>query len=542
MRGIYQPLYEKEFNGSEAFVNASRGEGAKVAVIVGDSTMTEEPTISFDKSRTIAGAIEKRLIEDNPETSWTIYHRAIGGTRTEHLSENRYADFQALIDVNITVPSWATPLTDSWFDHIVGLDPDILFIGFGMNDKYLLLTSTVQDIVNTISARLPNTDIVIVTNMVPNYYGSTVGVAGSVEQNGRLMPQHYWRTVAKYLDGWSVLDLGRAQTKAVAGFDPVFTYMNRDQNSVSSSLPFTFANSTDQDFGFTMSIDLSAALATSRMKVLTSFQGQFDGSWVEIYDNSGNIAVEFADLDNVQGRYLTVTSTVATPVSGTNVLGVWVRDNWCRIVVDNAEVFNGKIKRHGGSFKPQISMLDASTPGITITTYKATFLDNRPTLSYTQMFGTEDTSNNITGGNYLNHPTDEGFAKVVHPYLQTQNFALDKDRINQGILYSGGIAPVINNNTTYTLPTPQDSGILFMWCNRPNVGAMVGFNSSSSPIVLWSQTGAITTIATAGTDLTGTTGVGGEFTLSVKDGEIELENRTGNNISSLRYMFLASES
>jgi len=526
--------------------NAS-GKAAPVCVLVGDSIATPEPGVTFDDSGSLYGTLRRQIAAQNPTSSPIVYNRSIGGTRWDHLSNNKFPN---LNDLPMAIPTWpddpsVDTSTDSWLDTITALSPDVIFFNFGMNDREIFSEVHFQDVLFDMESQLPNTDLVFITNMVPNYYSSSPNRGGDDAQNARLFVAERVRTEATY-HGHGVIDVGREQVRKVAGCDPCLTSLGRVADAVSASTPYPIPQDCDRDFGIVATIPLEATTWDTRIKLTTSMQGDNSESWIEIYEDGGTVQVEFAVLDNTNGRYKTVDSGIPAATSGDLDLSIFLRGGWASVEIDGTLVFDGLIKRHGGTMRPVLSFLDGRSTAITVTAYAGTYQRVAPQMTFTEMFGSPAVSGDVEGGNDENHPTSLGWAAIFGEVFSATDLTMAKAYAPGGVVELGGVVPLMGDDSTYTIPTPFNSGKFILLCgNLGNgqavVGAELQYYSGADATVQFSQTASKTTIATAGTDLTGTTGVDGDFTISVKQGAIQLENRRGVSIGSVRYGFLGSD-
>lgn len=520
----------------------SNAADAPVMVLWGDSIGTPTPGTTFDESQSLWGVLRQEFASQNSAgISW--YNRSIGGARFDHI------DDATLDDTGLTVPTWpdnptVNTASDSWLDTVSALSPTTIFLALGINDGGtsgglpIMVEAKFQSAMAKIIAALPQCDIVFLTNFVPNYYSTNSGVSGRANQMGRLFVQERIRQYAM-ANGFGVIDLGRIQTRMTAGFDPDVNYLTRgNNNDATGTTPVTLTTS-ERDFGALFSMPASASLWTSRIKVTLSAQGPNAASWVEIYDSSGSVAVEFVVLDTIQGRTETV-SGVTTPTSGTVAFSVFVKGNTCRIEVNGAIVYDGQIERHGGEFAPVISFLDNRSQAVSaITDYYGRFFEVNPVITFPEMFGAVGVSNNVEGGNDQNHPNARGWA-MIQEALKDVDLSLDRGRVS-GVVDTLRALPALADDATYTLTTPFDDGTLELWCSNSGVYARIAYNAGSTArVVHGSILGANTTLAAVDTDLTGTTGTDTEFTISLKQGEFELENRRGTQIGTLRALFFGS--
>lgn len=85
-----------------------------------------------------------------------------------------------------------------------------------------------------------------------------------------------------------------------------------------------------------------------------------------------------------------------------------------------------------------------------------------------------------------------------------------------------------------TLGIPTE-GKLEIWSTAAGVAAVIFYRATSSPAEILSTLGTAMTVVAA-TTLAGTTGVDGDFTVAINDGQIQLENRRGFPVTA-RWMF-----
>lgn len=509
-------------------------------LLVGDSIATPTPGTTFDDSASLWGLLRREFAIQNPGRTPVWANRAISGTRWDHLSATRYPTLDDTNRADNVPASWGVDTsTTSWHDVLVAQEPDAIFFNFGMNDRDVFVENNFQQVILDLQADLPNTDLVIITNMIPNFY-STNDNGGMESQNGRLYVAERQRSFARYF-GYGLIDIGRAQGRMVAGFDPDRTTITRASNVVDVSTPYSMPE-TDRDFGLVFDLPVTATTWNTRLRMDLGFQSGLSQSWLEIYrDAGGNLAVEYAVLDNVLwGRFKTTVSDIAAPTTGNLSLSIFVQGQWASIEADGELLDEGIIQRGGGRFAPTLSFLDDRAVDFSATPYTASFVSTKPVTTFAEFFGVTDISRFIEGGNEVNHPAAAGWSTVFAEVMKEVDFHLPSVTALDGVVRVSGTLPPLDDDATLTLPAPADVGTLVLWSENTGTAAQVSFVATSSPAVQHSVLGSNTELATPGTNLTGTTGSDGAFTISVKDGEIELENRRGvTAIGTLRYAFIA---
>lgn len=505
-----------------AFSTAS----APVVVIAGDSIATDTPTTTADEIDSLWGSLQRALVSQSPSTTITFHNRAIGGATWTNLNA------ATLASTGLTLPSWATGDAGAqpWLDYIETLAPDLLFLALGMNDRQNFGTQQVRAALATINAWAKVPDIVFITPMVPSRMTANSNLSSFDAQNGRHFVAGYLRSKARY-DGYGLIDLHRQYCITREGFDPDSSSFLRGHVSTSFSLPKT-ETTYCQDFVFKFQFSATAGFWTGRrLRVDLSPRYANSESWVEIYNDAGNMACEFVEIDDAPGRYLQVTSAIATDTSGTRTITVGLKGSEIRIEYEGSVIYAGKVRRHGGLFQPRVEWTDASATALSIEFWYGVFARYMPQLTDSEMWG----DGTVVSGNDQNHPTSLGAALVYSQAIDAQDLRRMAGVV-PGFIKSAGVVPLLADDSTYSIPTPFTSGTFYLWCGNAGCGAVVHYNSAT-PAVLFSQVGSATEIAVAGTDLTGTTGTDTKLTISVKSGSIEIENRRGLGLGSIRYRF-----
>lgn len=532
-----------------------------IITIWGDSIARPLPTVTHDESESFDGLFRTAFSSANPDVTPTFFTRAIGAARIDHAND------ATLNATGLTLPTWPDnptydPATDSWPDVVVSTAPTTLIWHFGMNDGVvssdlpIFHEAKFQAVVTEMQTRLPNCDFVFVINMVPNFYSSNASLAGVAAQAGRLFVAERIRQFC-LANGYGIIDIGAHQCRMLKeGFDPTVIYRTKDVDTGTGSTPYTIAES-ELDFGIKWTMTASAALWTSRMKLTTSMQGPNAGSWIEIYDNGGFVAVDVVVLDTVPAR-VTITSTVATPTTGSAAFEAFLTGNTLRVELGGAVVADTQIERHGGTFSPVLSFLDLRQQAMTaVDTFKGRYARGTGTMTFAEMFGSESVVDGVTGGNDQNHLTSEGWAKIYKAALNAISLRLEREYINGGIIRSRGTVPAMDIDSIYSITPPTSDGFLMLTSDNDGVSAMVHYNCGSTPqidnrptaspaypltVTTYPGIGWQTELVTPGTNLTGTTGTSGKFSISIKNGSIQLENRRPSILGTVRYTWIANAS
>tara|TARA_R110002049_G_scaffold23545_10_gene83640 strand:- start:29543 stop:31468 length:1926 start_codon:yes stop_codon:yes gene_type:complete len=495
-----------------------------VVVIVGDSIATNKPTTSVNEVDSMWGIIQRRIREDNPDKNITFYNRAIGGATWTSINKPT-GDATGL-----TLPDWFTdPSTKAWMVHVEDLAPDLVIFASGMNDRENFVTVQFKAVMETVDNWSKATDRMFITNMVPSRMTATGSLSDEVSQIGRHFVAGYIRQWAEF-EGYGFIDLHQQYCITREGIDPRASHFIRQYSATAITLPHAEAVKC-ADFVYFLTFTSSATFFSGRrLRVGLSAENANGVSWLDIYESGGNIAVELSDNDNAPGKYTTVVSDVALPASGSHVLGIAVKDNMIKVSLDDTTVdgniYEGMTRRHGGPFFPRLKWTDASATGFTATFWQGKPIQYMPQLTDAEMWG--NGSDNT--GNDQNHPTSYGANLVYSQAFANQDFRSDQAEVFINI-------PSLADDAAMTIPVPFGSGVFELLCSNTGTGALVQFNALATPTIGYSIAGANTAVVTPGTNLTGTTGADTKMNISVKNGEIMIENRRGTLIGSLRYRF-----
>lgn len=146
------------------------------------------------------------LRKEFPAVTFQAFNRGLGGRTVENASNSNYlsgTDFTAY---------W-TSGTKSWRDYVKETNPDVLFIGFGMNAQ----TSTINGVTSLalikqfIDTWEKKPTVILLTNWLPRKEW-----IGEAEYNKRVEAMRYTRLWAKEV-GYNLLDIGDRYCKNILG-------------------------------------------------------------------------------------------------------------------------------------------------------------------------------------------------------------------------------------------------------------------------------------------------------------------------------------
>jgi hypothetical protein len=235
------------------------------------------------------------------------------------------------------------------------------------------------------------------------------------------------RTFAKY-NGMAIVDLNRFQNIKVGGYDPTQSYLERTKATRDEvTTPHTVNALYDcSDFGWNANIiNQSATFWDSPLKFsLSPYAPNYNNSasFLEISDDAGNLKVVIADIDDESGRYISTTTTIATPVTGSNsTITLFVKGGYLNLQIDAQVLYKGAIRRHGGKHLPKIEFVSAKSESLSVFFYKGTYNPYTPTVTDAEMWGVAGEGGN-KGGNTENHPTSEGAARIYWSLFKSVDF------------------------------------------------------------------------------------------------------------------------
>lgn len=388
-------------------------------VIMGDSISTPAPTFTADQTDSLWGQIKRAFTERNPHLTPQFVNMA-WGTRTWTNANQTVA---SQIAAGAPTPGFAYgDGSGTWLSYVEAQAPDVLILAFGMNDKQDFVTAQARAVIDATRTWAKVPDLMIVTPMVPNRLSADTNMSSEAAQQGRYFNAHWARSWALY-NRVALLDLNRQYARVVHGIDPRNTFLTLDGAASSQTLPYTFPNAVDQDFG--LEITGPANLISTGMSVTTSMTGSNEYSELRFGASGGNVLLRIVSQHNVDGtpsNAIDIVSSVPVP-TGTFTMTVFVKDCWSRVMIGTETVYDGPIIRHGGRFTPVVTYSSGANTA-TIRTWTGRYYRNAPALSDDLMWGWAGASNETIGGNDQNHPTSRGAAYVYRQLIDAEDWTI----------------------------------------------------------------------------------------------------------------------
>lgn len=378
-----------------------------VVAIVGDSIATEQPNSSnlgASMWHLLTGAIQAA----NPLRNITCFNRAVGGQTFTNLNSTANANW----------PSWYGNHSKAWTDYIAELNPDLIVVAFGMNDRQNFTFAQFNAAIAKLIAISPEPDIVLVTPLVPSAISADPDMSSDASQIGRDAVAGYVRGAALSL-GFGLVDLNRRLRLVRDGLDVRHCALRRAAN-VSPALPWTATTAAEGDFsldmtfttfvlaGNTLTVELGSTGVNTRTELLIDSSGGYVRCKVQDI-NPNTLATTTQD---------TFVSQLATP-TGTVGIDVIVQDQRVVVLVNDTLVYAALIKRYSGTFYPKVSYTAAETPDIIYCAGRYGRYASRMTDE--DLWGTSGGGD--YEGNELNHPSALALAAVLAPVIWETDWA-----------------------------------------------------------------------------------------------------------------------
>lgn len=399
------------------------GKTNPVVVVVGDSLATDAganiPTID-----TLYGRLKTKIAAAYPDKTITFYNRAIGGET-----------YFSAVALPSSFPTWYTNQTRSWPLYVGDLSPDLVIFSFGMNDSSNLHTNKLVEyqgyLDNTGIFPAGRPDVIYCTNFTPALDTTFASLGSQANQSGRDLVAGYTRSFARNI-GAGLLDFHRQCTIVKDGYDPTDTYLELVGAITPSSGAVTATNYPCQDFKWDLTLTLAVG-TNMAIRLGAPSDPAIDpvgrGSYAVVYNNAGNLKVDFFTADVVSDAVIYASFTTTTPVpAGSFVLTVEKRQNSATFSIGGTTAVSfDKLRVAGSDVPPRAGNASYAAGPITAAqlwvgrykTYKQTVIND-------DMWGTSDNAavqRQPFGGNGANHPSSIGSAAVYQPVLDNADFS-----------------------------------------------------------------------------------------------------------------------
>ncbi|MEN7470549.1 hypothetical protein [Providencia stuartii] len=408
-----------QHNAMRRFYNAA----SPTVVIMGDSISTEGPN-ALAKSDSMWSLIKKKVSLQNKAKNITYHNRAIGGQTWLHANSKP-----------TSFPSWYTNQSTDWLEYVKELQPDLLFLAFGMNDSNGFNAGAFFSVINKINQWTKIPSICIITNPVPAMNVTWEnGFYATVFQEGRDYAANYVRSYAQWA-GYSILDINRQFNLIRDGRDPLnapLQFMGKREKS------YLNGDVTMFDFSYKFTVN---NWPIDKVLSIKCGLGALDNIYIK--NLTGLYQVSAFASSSLLSTYFQKTTDTNVVVG--DVVEVTVRANKCAFYVNNNLVLEFNVIRHGGLFASVVGYQDdlSSSPFTSIEVCRGTWLQCRYTATDSDIWGHDDGTSGTKypeGGNGINHYSSQGLRLICAPVIDAADFSseietqrYDINRVSDGV-------------------------------------------------------------------------------------------------------------
>lgn len=389
-----------------------------VVVMMGDSI--SGPSISgAAPNDSTYEAICNEISRKNPGIAVQFYNRAIGGAVWANAN-----------GIGNAYPAWYTNQSQPWLTYVQNLAPDLLFLGFGMNDSSGFDAASMHAVVDKIKLWPKVPSIVFITTPQPSMattYGGGSSYYDRAGQEGRDYVAGYTRAFATR-KGYGLLDVNRQFNLLRDGRDILACPLGQQ---VVQAGTYALASKPCHEFYFKGQVGTWPDGGIVRIMI-----GPNPNDWVECVKSGTALNI----TANSAGEPSYFVQNVTLPSTTLLELNVAVSATTVIIGTDDfTELARFNCLRHGGEFTPRISYRTAPTSG-PFTTYILSLgspLLVQQTLTDDMIYGPPNagaTENSPFGGNGVNHYSAEGLNYVVRPVVESLNLEQRAAPLFSGII------------------------------------------------------------------------------------------------------------
>lgn len=477
--GLYKNYVRSVNDKDSAFFNCvsvaglrrvQRYKNVKV-VAFGDSTYTKRAD-AISESDSVWNIFCKRLAAMYPDKNFTFVNRAIGGqTWTNARKGNLPTDF----------PSWYTNTSRNWMEYVEDESPDLVLVGFGMNDKQNFVAADMDQVMLELKASTSNVktpDIVVGTNLTPSKF--VAGYAEKAEQEGRDFVAGYERLKC-LAEGIPMLDFNRQLSVVRDGYDVFESSMVRLQTHTSDNITNGKYTSPVECRDFTIIADVVGGTSaifngTNGTLALKTGRGEHD----LLFITSVGGFLRFRLFYQAGVAYKDIQTTFPEPLGTYAIL---VNKSGNRLSVKFSETADvdfvidiSDFICHGGVFAPEFGYFGTNNgPFSSVSFSYGEQTRYKPSILDSDVFG--DLGGGApqlllpNGGNGVNHPSSVGCSVIYSPVVESADFTRD-------FKYSGV------RNTFFPNISESDPVIASIQNNNVTLNGSVVSNDGSTDLVV----------------------------------------------------------
>jgi hypothetical protein len=405
---------------------------ALTVVIVGDSRATplSDQIVATDY---FSQQVKRKLLREFPTKTFTYYERAIVGAGWSHL------DAASLASTGLTLPSWATPSTNSWLSFVSALAPDLIVFELGANTGVPgTEMAAFYSVMGKVAAFTKVPDRIFSTSEAPSF--TTGGLTGVAMREARHQQASMLRGYC-LRNNFGFIDKNRWASILRDGIDPlrsVFVQPTAQINFNSGGLPWTTPYTThDMSIIFQLAGVPASQLRSGSAGAFKIGIGSLSDNTFEIWKDAGtgNFFIN-SRLTGTLLPYSAINTGVACPASGTMYFEFIVKGQWVQLgfstttqIAGNfTPIWSGYTERAGGLFTPFFSQAGSGGQVFFINSFcTSTPSPHTPLTSDTEMFGVvpggQGGSVTNFGGNGTNHLSTQGLSWVTATLLDRESFA-----------------------------------------------------------------------------------------------------------------------
>lgn len=426
---LNSPTFRYFDNLSTVALKRFRQTSNPVVVFVGDSTYTLQPNVR-SRTETLYSMVQNKLRQEFPEKEITFHNRAIGGQRWDHANSVPNRAIWWYTDPTFTKP---------WLDYVEDLNPDLVVLGFGMNDgadTSDFSPSAVRSVISKVRTLSEGTDVIVGTNLVPSIGTPQTGFSGKEAQEGRDYVAGYVRSYCMS-NSVPILDFNRFETIIRDGYDIMNTNINRDVYRDSTGITNGTWLYGRELYDFKVEVYIQSTDPQYNLDIYNGVYGQF---YVKVGPSREDVVFFGNDNGKVKLSFLSggeayksITTTQDIP---TGVINFHIEKSGTTFVYrdgssdDDLDLVRiDDLITHGGVFNPAIGYYlqsDGPLDPAWVTTNYGVPTHYLPSSFDAELWGSPSTQNETRdeGGNGVNHPSSYGAKSIYYPVIDASNWKL----------------------------------------------------------------------------------------------------------------------
>lgn len=360
-------------------------------------------------------AIKRALIAAYGPGVIQFKFRGIGGEQV--------LDFAGIRQPN-SFPSWFVPTTEKWYQVVLNENPDLLFMGFVMNDIGFdpATAAAYVSVVDSIQQHSKVPGIVFVTAPPPSFDTSFNVIETNTElaQESRNTTSAFLHDFAR-ANNFGLIDFNRAGTIARDGKDYRHTVSDGPYGFPTQQLE----NGPNQPWilpatynGFSLKFNVDAARLNPNTEgrsggYFTVRLGAFNNDFLWLENTGSNFRIRLYSQASPTSS-LSIDQIPGAPLTGVNTYRVTKKNNVLQLQINSQVVWERQDYYAGGSglFQPQVYIYNGTSSEAIIVNqieyYKHLPKRYLPTLTDDEFWGISDGTSTdfkpVFGGNGKNHP------------------------------------------------------------------------------------------------------------------------------------------